>query len=124
MVNPPTEWSTWFGTLKMTIMARDNLQVDKLLKLKTTRAESLYPTLPTYEEPLEGRTDNKERQREQRKEHRIVVWEIKCKQVERRGPMVDRITWEEADLKIKSLIYLSLGSEGSRAYHQKTLIQK
>ena len=37
--NPPTEWSTWFGTLKMAIMARDNLQVDKLLKLKPTRTE-------------------------------------------------------------------------------------
>ena len=105
-------------------MARDNLQVDKLLKLKPTRSELLYPTLPTYEEPLEGKTDNKESQREQRNEHRIVDWEIECKQVERTGPMIDRIIWDEADLKIKSLIYLSLGSEGSRAYHQENLIQK
>ena len=37
--NPTTELTTWFGTLKMAIMARDNRQVDKLLKLKPTRVE-------------------------------------------------------------------------------------
>ena len=33
--------------------------------------------------------------------------------------MIDRIPWDEADLKVKSLIYLSLGSEGTRTYHQR-----
>ena len=62
------EWSSWFGTLKMAIMARDNLVVDKLLKLKPTRAEFFYLTLPTYEEAFEGKTEDEERQREQRNE--------------------------------------------------------
>ena len=64
----------WFGTLKMAIMARDNLQVDKLLKLKPTRAELFYPTLPAYEDALEGETEDEERQREQRNERRKVDW--------------------------------------------------
>ena len=99
-------------------MARDNLQVDKLLKFKPTRTELLYPTLPTYEEPFDGKTDDEERQRDQRNE-RKVDWENECKQVEQKGPMIDRIPWDEADLKVKSLICLSLGSEGSRTYHQR-----
>ena len=33
--------------------------------------------------------------------------------------MVDRIPWDEADLKVKNLIYPSLGSEGTRTYHQR-----
>ena len=70
--NPPSEWSTWFGTLKMAIMARDNLVVDKLLRLKPTRAELFYPTLPTYEDPFEGETEDEEPQREQRNEKRKV----------------------------------------------------
>ena len=70
--NPTTEWTTWFGTLKMAIMARDNLQVDKLLKLKPTREELFYPTLPTYEDALERETENEER--EQRNERRKVDW--------------------------------------------------
>ena len=103
----------------MALMARDNLQVDKLLKLKPTRAELFYRTLPTHEESFDGETEDVERQREQRNERRKVDWENECKQIDQRGPMIDRIHWNEADLKVKSLIYLSLGSEGSKTYHQR-----
>ena len=112
--NPPLEWSAWFGTLKMAIMARDNLQVDKLLKLKLSITELPYPALPTYEEPFEGETEDEERQRNQRNENRKVDWENECKQVEQKRPMIDRIPWDEADLKVKSLLYFSLGSRGRR----------
>ena len=103
----------------MTIMARDNLVVDKLLKLKPSRAELFYPTLPTYEDPFEGETVDEERQREQRNEKRKVDWKNECKQVEFRGPMIDRAPWDEADLKVKGLIYLSLGTEGCRTFRQR-----
>ena len=33
--------------------------------------------------------------------------------------MIDRTPWDEADLKVKSLIYLSLGTEGCRTFHQR-----
>ena len=36
--------------------------------------------------------------------------------------MIDRFTWDEADLKVRSLIYLSLGTEATRIFHQHTLI--
>ena len=98
--NLTSEWSTWFDTRKMAIMARDNLVVDKLLRLKPTRAELFYPTLPTYEDPFEGETLDEEPQREQRNEKKKVDWENECKQVEFKGPMIDRIPWDEADLKV------------------------
>ena len=101
------------------IMARDNLVVDKLLRLKPTKAELFYPTLPTYEDPFEGETEDEERQREQRYEKRKADWENECKQIDYKGPMIDRTPWDEADLKVKSLIYLSLGTEGCRTYHQR-----
>ena len=75
----------------MAIMARDNLQVDQLLRLILTRAKLLFPTLPTYEKPFEGETDDKERPREQRNERRTVDWDNECKQIEQRGPVIDRI---------------------------------
>ena len=117
--NPPSEWSTWFGTLEMAIMVRDNLVVDKLLRLKPARSELFYPTLPTYEDPFEGETEDEELQREQRNEKRKVDWENECKQIEYKGPMIDRTPWDEADLKVKSLIYLSFDTEGCRTYHQR-----
>ena len=100
-------------------MARDNLLIDKLLKLKPTRAELFYPTLPIYEEPFEGEPDDEQRQREQRNERRKVDWDNECKQIKHRGQMIDRIPWDEAELNFKSFIYLYLGSKTSRTYHQR-----
>ena len=90
-VNPSSEWSACFGTLKMAIMAQDYLVVDKLLKLKLTRAEFFYPTLPTYEDAFEGETADEKRQREQWSEKKKVDWENECKQIQYMGPMLDRI---------------------------------
>ena len=106
--NPQSEWNTWFRTLKVAIMARDNLVVDKLLKLKPSRAELFYTSLPKYEEPFEEETVDEERQREQRNEKGKVDWEKECKQIEHKGPMIDRIPLDEAVLKVKNLIYQSL----------------
>ena len=55
----------------MAIMARDNLVVDKLLKLKPTRAEIFYPNLPTYEDAFEGETEDEERQRERNVKRKV-----------------------------------------------------
>ena len=61
---PPIEWKQWFSTLKMAIMARDSIEVDKLLKLKPQPTDLFYPTLPTYEEEFEGETEDEARTRE------------------------------------------------------------
>ena len=65
---PPTQWKQWFATLKMAIVARDSIDVDKLLRLKPQPTDLFYPTLPTYEEEFEGETEDEARQREQRNE--------------------------------------------------------
>ena len=100
-------------------MTRDSIEVEKLLKLKPQPTDLFYPTLPTYEEEFEGETEDEARNREQRNERRRVDFENECKTIERKGAMVDRIPWDEADTKVKSLIYLSLGAEARRTYHQK-----
>ena len=69
-VNPPNESKQRFATLKMAIMARDNIQIDKLLKLKSSAADLFYPTLPTYEDGFEDRTDDEARNREGKNERR------------------------------------------------------
>ena len=111
---PPLEWKQCFSTLKMAIMARDKIEVDKLLKLKPQPTDLFYRTLPTYEEELEGETDEKARHREQRNARGRVHFENECKVIERKGALVDRIPWDEADTKTKGLIFLSLGAEARR----------
>ena len=117
--NPQTEWPTWLVTYKMAVMVQHNLEVDKLLRLKPSRTELFYPTMPTLEDEFENETQDEARQREQRNEKRHVDWENECKIIETKGPTVDRIRWDEADMKVKILIYLSLGAEACRNFHQR-----
>ena len=83
---PPIEWKQCFSTLKMAIMARDSIEVDKLLKLKPQPTDLFYPTLPTYDEEFEG-----EKEDEARNERRRVDFENESKVIERKGALVDRI---------------------------------
>ena len=103
----------------MAILARDSIELDKLLRLKPQPPDLFYPTLPTYEEEFEGETDDEAKNREQRNERRRIDFETECKVIERKGALVDRVPWDEADTKVKSLIYLTLGAEARTNYHQK-----
>ena len=48
--NPGQEWSQWFSTFKLAIMAKENLKVDKLLRTKPTPVDLFYPAMPSLEE--------------------------------------------------------------------------
>ena len=117
--NPTLEWQTLFSTFKMAVMAKENMQVEQLLRNKPTLNDLFYPTIPSYEKRKENSNEDKDRKREIRNERRKVDWENDCKHIQNRGPMIDKFTWDEADLKIKSVIYLSLGTEATRIFHQR-----
>ena len=117
--NPTNEWQTWFSTFKMAVMAKENMHVDLLLRIKPTANDLFYPIKPTLEERVENTSEEEIRTREIRNERRKVDWENECKQIRSRGPMIDRYTWDEADLKVKSLTYLSLGTEATQKFHQR-----
>ena len=93
--------------------------VDQLLRLKPTANDLFYPVMPTFEERVENASEDEERKRKIRNEHRKVDWENECKQIRSRGPMIDRYTWDEANLKVQSLTYLYLGTEATRIFHQQ-----
>ena len=95
-------------------MARDNLQFDKFLRLRREQNYFFQPSQLTKNHSREKQTTRRDRQ--QRMERRKVDWDNECKQIEQKGPM---IPFDESDLKVKNLIYLILGSEGSMTYHQR-----
>ena len=117
--NPTNEWQTWFFTFKMTVIAKENMHVDLLLRLKPTENDLFYLIMPTLEERIENTSKEENRKREIRNERRKVDWENECKQIRSRGPMVDRYTCDEANLKVKSLTYLSLGTKATQIFHQR-----
>ena len=118
--NPTNEWQTWFCTFKMAVMAKENMNVDLLLRLRPTANGLFYPIMPTLEERIENTSEEDNRKREIRNERRKVDWENECKQIRSKGPVIDRYTWDEADLKVKSPTYLSLGTEATRIFHQRS----
>ena len=75
--------------------------------------------MPTLEEELENETRDEARQREQRNEKRRVDWENECRVIETKVPIVDRIPWDEAEMKVKSFFYLSFGAKACRTFHQR-----
>ena len=116
---PNIVWEKWFETVKLAITAKENIQVEKLLRPRPQNAELDYPHEPCYEPPTSDETTAKKRQREQRNIKRKVDWQNQCLAVEDKGPYIDNTPWDEADTKIKSLIYLSLGQEATNIFHQR-----
>ena len=113
------DWDKWLSTVKLAIMVKDNIQVEKLLQPKPEREDLDYPAQPHYEPPQPDETTAERRQREQRNQKRKTDWQNECKTIEEKGPMVDNIPWDDADNKAKSLIYLSLGEQATNIFHQR-----
>ena len=117
---PTTTWEKWITTTKLAISAKENIQVEKLLRPKPTIVEELYyPQEPIYEPALPDETTAEKRQREQRNIKRKVDWKNQCQAVEDQGPIIDNAKCVEVNNKVKSLIYLSLGTEGTNIFHQR-----
>ena len=60
-VNPNQEWSQWFSTFKLAVMAKENLKVDKLLRTKPTPADLFYPAMPPLEEARQNESEEETR---------------------------------------------------------------
>ena len=78
-VNLPQEWTSWLSTFKLAVMAKENLHVDQFVRLTPTAADLFYPTVPSYEEAIEGANDGETRKIQIRNERRCVDWENECR---------------------------------------------
>ena len=116
---PTITWEKWITATKLAISAKENIQVERLLRPKPTVEELDYPQEPIYEPALPDETTAKKRQRKQRNIKRKVDWKNQYQAVEDQCPMIDNAKWDEVDNKVKCLIYLSLGTEGTNIFHQR-----
>ena len=101
---PTTTWEKWITTTKPVISAKENKQVEKILRPKPTVEELDYPQEPICEPALPDKTTAEKRQREQRNIKRKVDWKNQCQAKEDQGSMIDNEKWDEVDNKIKRLI--------------------
>ena len=108
---PTTTWEKWITTTKLAISAKEKMQVEKLLRPKPTAEDLDYPKEPIYEPALPDETTAEKGQRVHSNIKRNVDRKNQCQVVEDQGPMIDNSNCGEVDNKVKSLIYLSLGTE-------------
>ena len=114
-----TTWEKWITTTtKPAISAKEKIQVEKLLRPKPAAEELDYPQEPICEPALPDETTAKKRQREQRNIKGKLDWKNQCQAIEDQGPMIENVKGDEVDNKVKSLIHLSLGTEGTNIFHQ------
>ena len=71
---PELYWEKWLATVKLAIMEKDNIQVDKVLQPRPENDELNYPTEPHYEPAPSDETTAERRQREQRNVKRRTDW--------------------------------------------------
>ena len=112
---PPVEWDKWNQQLFLGIIAKDGMNLNKLLRNPPAVRK---PQEPGYELNIEGETHKQIRDRNLRNQEKRVAWENQCQHLDNLGPTVDGIPWEEADIKCRSYIYLCLGREGQRRLTQ------
>ena len=65
--NQTNEWQTLFCTFKMAVMAKENMHVYLLLRLKPTTNDLFYPIMPTLEERIENTSEEENRKPEIRR---------------------------------------------------------
>ena len=58
-------WEKWFSTAKLAIIAKETIQVDKLLRPRPTSAELKYAQEPIYEPPTSDATAKEKKHRGQ-----------------------------------------------------------
>ena len=114
---PPLTWDKWTQQWKLALLAKERIQLDTLLDDPT--ATVTYPPEPVYEEPVENHTQATERDRKVRNQQLKVNWQNRCKKVEEIGILCGDKPWGICEQKAKSLLYLSIGTEGRRIFKSK-----
>ena len=120
---PPLEWDKWNQQLFLGIVAKDGVNLKKLLQ-QLLLSSYTKPQEPGYELPIEGETGKQIRDRNLRNQEKRVAWENQCQRLDNLGRTVDKIPWEEADNKCRSYIYLCLRLMVEEDLHNTLRISK
>ena len=116
-LQPPIPWEKWRSQLKMALVAKTNIELDELLREKPTTI--IYPPEPLEEQPVNKPTQTMERERLTRYSQAVAKWKNECNLIDRIGVLCGDKSWDVADRKAKSMVYLTIGIEGRRMHTRK-----
>ena len=78
-LEPPLRWEHWTTQLKLSILAREGIEVDLLLADPPENV--ILPLEPTYEDAVENPTAQSERDRRTRNEQAKTTWKNNCQRI-------------------------------------------
>ena len=110
-------WEKWRIQVKLPILAKENITLDRLLQRKPTHVR--LPFEPKYKMAIEDAIEETERDWQTRKNQLKLQWELKCQKITDAGVLCGERPWFLCDQKCVSLFYLSIGTEGRRLSTQK-----
>ena len=116
-LEPPLRWEYWRTQLKLAILAREGIVVDRLLADPPEHVT--LPPEPAFEDAVENPTAQSERDQRTRNEQAKTAWKNHCQRIAAVGTLCGDKPWQLCDRKASSLIYFSLGTEGRRVFNSK-----
>ena len=115
-MDPPILWEECSDLFHLAIIAKENVDIENLLN-PSERHHTLPPTL---ENPTENESENQRKTlkgRNIQEQKQYDGEEAASSKTETKK--VNRMRIEEADNKLRSIIYLALGNEGKPIFGQK-----
>ena len=115
-VDPPITWEEWSDLFQLAIIAKENIDIENLLN-PTERYHSPPPTLenrPENESDAQKTSRIERNIQEQKRFDDEEMASIKSETKKFNGMRL-----EEADKKLRSILYLALGNEGKKIFGQK-----
>ena len=109
-VDPPLKWEKWQMQAKLSLLAKEIINLDTLLEPKPETVQ--LPLESIYENTITGSSAESERERLARNAQLKMKW--KKLLPETNGDHGGDKPWAQADRKTVSMLYLSSGTEGRR----------
>ena len=116
IVDPPIPWEDWSDLFHLAIIAKENIDIENLLN----PSERHHPQPPNLENPMDGETDKQRQSRmEKNTQERRRYDEEELASIKYETKKFNGMRLEEADKKLRSVLYLALENEGKRIFGQK-----
>ena len=115
-VDPPIPWEDWSDLFHLAINAKENIDIENLLNL----SERHHPQPPKLENPLNGETKNQRKSKMDRNvQGQRRYDEEESASIKSETKKFNGMRLEEADKKLRSVLYLALGNKGKIIFRQK-----
>ena len=115
-MDPPIPWEEWSDLFQLAKIAKEKIDIENLLN----PTERYHPLSSELENPPENETDSQKTShlerniREQKRYDDEEMASIKSETKKFNG-----LRLEEADKKLRSILYLTVGNEGKKIFGQK-----